>query len=256
MAVHLAREVDETHQSLQAPAGDAASLKELVGRQLDLVPNGLGRLPVSCLRVPEDAQPLEGCLGFQLRLREVDPKAHDRESLDRASNVLAENDGGGVPEDNVVEVSEDIDPLDAEGTERPIQDFGKNEGCHVEAEWESPKEVKLAVEGEGQVTMKVVADGDVCVGLGNVQRRHVSRRQEDLGERGVIVEAELRGEDKRIEGRQVDYDAGGSPIRSWHRENPGLETWLMGNRVNNTFRHPVLDRKGQVREGLGEGGRA
>ena len=169
MAVHLAREVDETHQSLQAPAGDAASLKELVGRQLDLVPNGLGRLPVSCLGVPEDAQPQEGCLGFQLRLREVDPKAHDRESLDRASNVLAENDGGGVPEDNVVEVSEDIDPLDAEGTERPIQDFGKNEGCHIEAEWESPKEIKLAVEGEGQVTMKAVADGDVSVGLGNVQ---------------------------------------------------------------------------------------
>ena len=76
----------------------------------------------------------------------------------------------------------------------------KMKRCHIEAEWESPKEIKLAVEGEGQVTMKVVADGDVGVGLGNVQRRHVSRRQEDLGERGVIVEAELWGEDKRIEG--------------------------------------------------------
>ena len=55
MAVHLAREVDEAHQCLQAPAGDAASLKKLVGRQLDFVPDGLGRLPVSCLRMPEDA---------------------------------------------------------------------------------------------------------------------------------------------------------------------------------------------------------
>ena len=47
--------------------------------------------------------------------------------------------------------------------------------------------------------MKVAADGDVCVGLGNVQRRHVSWGQENLGERGVIVETELWGEDKRIE---------------------------------------------------------
>ena len=84
----------------------------------------------------------------------------------------------------------------------------------------------------------------------------MSWRQEDLGERGVIVEAELWGEDKRIEGRQVDYDAGGSPIRTWHRENPGLEAWLKGNGVNNTFCHPVLDRKGQIWKGLGEGGRA
>ena len=91
-----------------------------------------------------------------------------------------------------------------------------------------PERSKLAVEGESQVPMKVAADGDVCVGLGNVQRRHVSWGQEDLGERGVIVEAELWGEDKRIEGRQVDYDAGGSPIRTWHRENPGLEAWLVG----------------------------
>ena len=47
--------------------------------------------------------------------------------------------------------------------------------------------------------MKVAADGDVCVGLRNVQRRHASWGQEDLDERGMIVEMELWGEDKWIE---------------------------------------------------------
>ena len=45
----------------------------------------------------------------------------------------------------------------------------------------------------------------------------------------MIVQVELRGENEGIERRQIDNDVGRSPIRSWHREYPGLETGLVGN---------------------------
>ena len=91
MAVHLTGKVDQTHQSLQTPAGDAACVKELAGRRLDFVPDVLGRLPVSCLWVPLDAQPLESRLRLQLRLLEIDLEPHDRESLEGASDMLAKD---------------------------------------------------------------------------------------------------------------------------------------------------------------------
>ena len=102
MAVHLTGKVDETHQSFQTPAGDAACVKKLAGRRQDFVPDVLGRLPVTCLRMPKDAQPLESHLRFQLGFLEIDLKPHDRESLDGSSHVLAENEGGVMPEDNIV----------------------------------------------------------------------------------------------------------------------------------------------------------
>ena len=76
-------------------------------------------------------------------------------------------------------------------------------------------------------------------------------RKENLGKSGMIVQVELRGENEGIERRQIDNDAGRSPIRSWHREYPGLETGLVGNRVNDTLGHPVLDRQKQVWSRLG-----
>ena len=92
MAVHLTGKVDQTHQSLQTRASDAACVKELAGRRLDFVPDALGRLPVSCLRVPQDAQPLESRLWLQLRLLEIDLEPHDRESLEGAGDVLAKDE--------------------------------------------------------------------------------------------------------------------------------------------------------------------
>ena len=102
MAVYLTGKVDQTYQSLQTPEGDAACVKELAGRRLDFVPDVLGCLPVTCQRVPKDAQPLESRLRLQLRLLEIDLKPHDRESLEGAGQVLAEDERGGVPEDNIV----------------------------------------------------------------------------------------------------------------------------------------------------------
>ena len=164
MAVHLTGKVDQTHQSLQTPAGDAACVKELAGRRLDFVPDVLGRLPVSCLWVPLDAQPLESRLWLQLQLLEIDLEPHDRESLEGASDMLAKDKRGGVPEDNIVEIGEDIDPLDAKGAEWPIQDPGEYVRRHIETEGEILKKVKLVLEGKGKVT-KIGTDGNVSVRL-------------------------------------------------------------------------------------------
>ena len=84
-------------------------------------------------------------LRLQLRLLEIDLKPHDRESLEGAGDVLAEDERGGVPEDNIVEIGEDIDPLDAKGAERPIQDPGEYERRHIETGGERSKKVKLVL---------------------------------------------------------------------------------------------------------------
>ena len=88
MAVHLTGEVDQSHQGLETPASDAACVKELAGRRLDFVPDVLGRLPVSRLWVPKDAQPLESRLRLELGLLEVDPEPHDRESLEGSTGMV------------------------------------------------------------------------------------------------------------------------------------------------------------------------
>ena len=56
-----------------------------------------------------------------------------------------------MPEDNIVEISEDIDPLEAKGAERPVQDLGENVRCHIETEGESSKKVELVLIRKGKV---------------------------------------------------------------------------------------------------------
>ena len=40
----------------------------------------------------------------QLRLLEIDLEPHDRESLEGAGDVLAKDERGGVPEDNIIKI--------------------------------------------------------------------------------------------------------------------------------------------------------
>ena len=81
-----------------------------------------------------------------------------------------------MPEDNIVEIGEDIDPLDAKGADRPIQDPGEYEQRHIQTEGESSKKVKLVLVGKGKVTMKIGTDGNVSVCLRNVYSSHVGWR--------------------------------------------------------------------------------
>ena len=187
MAVHLTGEVDQTHQGFETPAGDAACVKELAGRRLDFVPDVLGRLPVSCLWMPKDAQPLESRLRVQVGFLEIDLEPHDRESLEGSMDMMLKDLGRWVPEDNIVEISEDIDPLEAKGAERPVQDLGENVRCHIETEGESSKKVELVLIRKGKVPVEIGTDGNVRIRFRNVYGRHVGWRKENLSQSGMVV---------------------------------------------------------------------
>ena len=98
-------------------------------------------------------------------LLEIDPEPHDRESLEGSMDMVPKDQRRGVPEDNIVEIGKDIDPLEAKGVEWPVQDLGEDVRCHIETEGESSKKVKLILIGKSKVPVEIGTDGNVRVRL-------------------------------------------------------------------------------------------
>ena len=83
--VDLAREVDDSHQSLDLSAGDQRGPQEGQSCATDRLLTLDRKMPVARLRQPVDAQPNRRRRGIRMRLREIEAETH---ILEKDHNLL------------------------------------------------------------------------------------------------------------------------------------------------------------------------